>query len=779
MVLLAKSSRRLVTLDDHTQHVRDEAARLLAARPFMAAKYLRRTGRDLAALLDTCALWHDTGKAHPTWQGACQLDHAESIRLGKNVGVHLQRSGIRHEMDSLRRMSEAKVSLPRCGYVAVAAHHRKLSRYHEKRWLQDDKGRFEPFWSQFRKLSAELRHDVAEHFDSAIVRRYEYSGPRALLQLADGRASAQEDMAPGESLPLLRAFDYEFPHATRRGVQEVVARHWDEPFLMLRAPTGAGKTDAALLWAQRQVEAGRADRLAIAMPTRFTANALAISTSASLSSTGLYHSSAWYQAKKKNPHGDWKLKRQLDAETFLAREIQSPIAVTTLDHLCICLTGAREDHHAIFWGLAHSCVVVDEADFYDPFTQRNMVVLLRALRLLEVPVLVMSATVPESAREMYALSGLRAETIHEDTSGADRVRCRLHRAGPAASPDDIALLLQRALDGEPTIIYANTVKRAQKYLDWLSSRGLGSDDVFLYHSRFTEPDKAQIEERLSERLGPQAWKSGRARGVAILTQIGELSVNISADLMISDLCPLDRLAQRAGRLSRFDDRADGRGQVVGELHLVEPARLSKGGEMEAYPAPYGKYLQGQGWVESRALSESNAWLKEGEYSAWRWVEGVNGLYPQVEAEDARIRKNRRALEESVVVNWLIGPAAQPEQDDDQTHVWKSRDIAPQQTVYAGAQASSFLADDVEGLSFSTRQKFREWALEHGIQVYAYEVKKALLNAALEERVVSVGEDTERIFLVPQRFYDKLYGLRLGGQEDESSEGSSGGEDDDS
>jgi CRISPR-associated endonuclease/helicase Cas3 len=699
------------------------------------------------------------------------------VRLGKSVGVNLQRSGIRHEMDSLRRMSEAKVALPRCGYVAVAAHHRKLSRYHEKRWMGDDRGKFEPFWKHFCHLSAELRHDKREHFDDAIARRYEYSGLRAMLQLADGRASAGEDMAQGESLPTLRPFSYKFPHKTRRGVQEVVAQVWDEPFAMLRAPTGAGKTDAALLWAQHQIEAGRADRLVIAMPTRFTANALAISTAASLSATGLYHSSAWYQAKKKNPDSDWQLKRQLDAETSLARELQSPITVTTLDHLCICLTGAREDHHAIFWGLAHSCVVVDEADFYDPFTQRNMVVLLRALRLLQVPVLVMSATVPESARELYALSGLRAEQIHEDSSDSDRVRCRLYRAGQSVSPEDIEPLLERALNGEPTIIYANTVKRAQKYLSWLLSHGMDAEDVVLYHSRFTEPDKARIEERLSEMLGPQAWKDGLARGVAVLTQIGELSVNISADLMISDLCPLDRLAQRAGRLSRFGDRADGRGKVVGELHLVEPARPAKDGTPQPYPAPYGKYLQGQGWEESRVLRESNAWLQAGQYSARRWVEGVNDLYPEVEPEDARTRKNRRVLEESAVANWLLGPVAQVEEDEGGTHAWKSRDVPPQHTVYAGVQSPSVIAEDVQGLYFSTRQKFREWALEHGIQVYAYEAKKALQNEAIEKRTVSVGEDTEEIFLVPERLYSELYGLRLGGDEDESAE-TSGGHDDD-
>ena len=176
----------------------------------------------------------------------------------------------------------------------------------------------------------------------------------------------------------------------------------------------------------------------------------------------------------------------------MARLLETPITVTTLDHLCICLSGTREDHHSIFFNLAHSCVVIDEADFYDAFTQANVVVLLRALRLLNVPVLIMSATLPESFRVLYG-----APKVYEDTSDSQRVRCRLKRRNtPVVRPSDVANLLQPAIEGKPTIIYANTVQRAQRYYRWFLRNGASPDEVVLYHSRFTEPDKVGIEERL-------------------------------------------------------------------------------------------------------------------------------------------------------------------------------------------------------------------------------------------------------------------------------------------
>jgi CRISPR-associated endonuclease/helicase Cas3 len=387
---LAKPSG--VLLEDHISNLLDEAEQILATRPFVVNKYRKRTGEDFSVSLKLSARWHDKGKEHPDWQNPCQKDHEESKRRGKDYGENLRRANIRHEMASLEFMKRlnANVSLP--VQAAVAAHHAKLSHRHRDRWHQSKYPEFEKFWKEFTFESSTLRISERGDFEKAISKRYYFDGPRAWLQLIDHRASAFEQ---NEALPPLVAFAYKFPHVEKRGVQRIIEDLWDEPFAILRAPTGAGKTDAALLWAQHQIEAERADHLVIAMPTRFTANALAINTTKTLSATGLYHSTAWYQRIKDNNSPPLTEKRFIDKEQELARKLEVPCTVTTIDHLCICLTGTREDHHAIFFGLANACLVIDEADFYDDFTQQNIVVLLRALRELEVPVLLMSATVPE------------------------------------------------------------------------------------------------------------------------------------------------------------------------------------------------------------------------------------------------------------------------------------------------------------------------------------------------------------------------------------------------
>ncbi len=748
--VLAKPSG--ILLVDHTRHLHEQADEYFALRPYPVAKYKERTGEDLRALVRSAIDWHDTGKQHHKWQKACQLDHAEYKDKGKTSGKNLQKTKIRHEMHSLFLAEQNKRTLAETVRVAIAAHHAKLSYKAEERWQTDDDSKYHSLWCGFTRLKGTV--DYGE-FDIAIRERYRFGGVRALLQLFDHRASAKEAK---DDLPPFDTFHYDFPYKAKdaegnvvldghgnpvlslRGVQSIVAELYDEPVGILRAPTGSGKTDAALLWAKHQIENGRADRLVIAMPTRFTASALAIATSDTLGSSGVYHSSAWVQRNDKS-----KLAKK---EHELARLLETPITVTTVDHLCICLTGRREDHHAIFWGLAHSCVVIDESDFYDAFTQANLVVLLRALRLLGVPVLIMSATVPDSFRELYARSGYAIKSISEDKDKATVPRCNVVRHDSLVEkPEDIADLLSQGEDGKPLIIYANTVARAQAYFDYWQEKGFES--VVLYHSRFTETDKKRIEGELLDMLGKEAWASETSRGIAILTQIGELSINISADRMISDLAPLDRLVQRIGRLSRF-------GENVGEITIIEPAKKE-----EPYPAPYGTYRTGSGWIASDALVQTGTLFTEGEYTREDLVVLVDRLYPEVAEDSERVKINRRKLEENSIGNWLIVPMRQMTEDADEDEEWSCRDIGPQRTVYAQWE----IGISGENASFPTWGSFNEYAQSRAINIPIYEFNKALENGWIEKESIGVGDDTEDIYRVIDQFYDTRRGVSFPASEE--------------
>jgi CRISPR-associated endonuclease/helicase Cas3 len=245
-----------------------------------------------------------------------------------------------------------------------------------------------------------------------------------------------------------------------------------------------------------------------------------------------------------------------------------------------------------------------------------------------------------------------------------------------------------------------------------------------------------------------------------------MSVNISADLMISDLCPIDRLAQRAGRLSRFKERFDEKENVIGELFIVEPFNLNKKtGVSELYPAPYGEYQNG--WIASDYLTRSNELLTEKEYSAKTFVDLVNTLYPVISDDSVSTRENQKKLSDMIFQNWLILPAEEVKEDDEQTLKWRCRDIPPQVTVYVEESKSNFMDED--SIPFKNKTKLRQWENSHSLNIYPYEFDKAVKDANVSERHYIFGYDeSEKIskYIVKSTCYSKELGLDWSGVNDD-------------
>lgn len=735
-----------ITLQQHTDNVLAEADYVIASFPLAFEKYLNTTGKDLTKRLKGAIKYHDEGKKHPLWQNACQKDYENFLEwqkinrgdferfAGKNkelAGKNLRHTGVRHEINSLIRHINDNFSEP--VKVAIAAHHSKLSRKHERRWIDNSSGaNSDKLWAEFVNLNACFRNHHS--FRDAVVKHYEFAGVRVFLQLSDRRASAREN----KDIPInFLKFNYTFPnHWQKRNVQKIAEQYSQEDLLLIRAPTGAGKTDASLLWASLQIANKKAERLIIAMPTRFTSNALSINVAENLSSTGLYHSSAWFTKFHKKVKSGKIDKREARKEHEMARQLLAPVTVCTIDHLLMALTLTREDQHTITFNLANSCVVIDEADFYDEFTQANILVLLEALKILKVPVMIMSASLPEASIEMYKTTGFRINSIKEDTSDNERIRCDVKVKTEYTALGDIEDLLQKCCIEGKAIIYANTVARAMEFYVWFKKRNI---EPILYHSRFTEPHKAAKEKLLLDALGKEAWENGIANGIAILTQIGEMSVNISADIMISEVCPIDRLVQRAGRLSRFDKTK------IGELYIVIPQKNEV-----LYPAPYGTYVAKQGWEANKALLKTIDLLECKGYSANDFVEFINIVYPTFENFQVKAKENATLLKQKFVSDWIILPLEQTKEDVIDSQEWKSRDIVGNDTVFVSYPDSDY---------FYYWQDFLEFKIENSVDISSYMVRKGIKNGRIITKKIKVADDEVNIFIALNS-YSMEIGLQL-------------------
>lgn len=262
--ILAKPSG--ITLEQHSSDVMSEMSDICQIFIGTCEKYKKLTGKDLAMRLSVSAKWHDNGKACKTWQEACRKDFHNYLLWKQNhpdhsfkeyssekrneAGCHLKNVGIRHEFYSLDKA--VTTNMPISILAAIAAHHGKLGLGFEDKWMSNPS--FKQFWNVFRKTS----NDISEKENLPLVcdKLLEFDTIRGLLRFADHRASAKED---GEFVPQLSFFDYHFPFDDKRGIQKLVEDNWNNEILLVRAPTGAGKTDASLLWASRQIAAHKAD----------------------------------------------------------------------------------------------------------------------------------------------------------------------------------------------------------------------------------------------------------------------------------------------------------------------------------------------------------------------------------------------------------------------------------------------------------------------------------------------------------------------------------------
>jgi CRISPR-associated endonuclease/helicase Cas3 len=372
----------------------------------------------------------------------------------------------------------------------------------------------------------------------------------------------------------------------QKAVDDIPAKILEEPSLVIiEAPTGEGKTEAALAIAHRLAKLGGAsgsDDLYFALPTTATSNQMYIRLQQYLDESlelktgiNLVHGQAFFV--KDDLTTNSLINGQADSKLDLMnwfnpkkKALLSSFGVGTVDQLELSAMNVR--HNALrMIGLAGKTVILDEVHAYDAYMSTIIQHTLSWLSAMGTSVILLSATLPFSRRQELIRAYLDEQLIdfkpnlEYPSLTVVNKNSKWEVSPPAAQSDrqiQIQLLTNSGMDpvekanwliqevehGGCACWITNTVNRSQELYSAVRAVAHSDINCLLLHSRFPLDRRQEIEKELRLNYGPGGNRPERS--IVIGTQVLEQSLDLDFDVMVSDLAPLDLILQRAGRLHR-------------------------------------------------------------------------------------------------------------------------------------------------------------------------------------------------------------------------------------
>ena len=367
-------------------------------------------------------------------------------------------------------------------------------------------------------------------------------------------------------------------------VQEDFFNSVDAPgTYILEVDMGKGKTEAALYAAYRLLEKKKATGIYFALPTKLTSLAiyermlsfLEKITSGNSPAKLVFQNAYLYLnsfAESSSPGGDWFDGRK--------RGILAPFGVGTIDQALMSVINVKHSSLRAF-GLSGKVVIIDELHSYDEYTGSLISILVHLIRKLGGTVIILSATLRleakksvlglNSSNKCYPLItySYNGNDLHEKSTQKSNDKCiKIVHANLKTGIDTV---LQTALNGGKVLWITNTVDEAQKIYSIFISRCENTTvNVGLLHSHFLQNDRKRIEDEFIPFFGK---KPKRSEGGVILvgTQVLEQSLDIDADLMVTEIAPMDMLLQRIGRLWRHPTNDNKRPCIHPKCIILHPS----------------------------------------------------------------------------------------------------------------------------------------------------------------------------------------------------------------
>lgn len=311
--------------------------------------------------------------------------------------------------------------------------------------------------------------------------------------------------------------------------------------IVLTAPTGSGKTEAAMMWLHRQIKEYGQGRSFYILPFTASINAMFERLDEKMHGNneivGLVHGklSEYIESRFEEEAYSVKneiLKRELK-ENY--RALVPPLKVATPFQLLKSIFGLKGFEKGIF-EMSGGYFIFDEIHAYDPEVTAQIKVLIEfATKYLNVSVCLMTATLPTFLKKEFAEAiGTYTEISANTELYQSFIRHHI-KVFQGLLSEHLDAIQQRLDDGDKVLVVCNSVEQAQNVY-----KKLNSERKVLLHGRFNGVDRNLKEREL---------KSEEVR-LLVGTQAIEVSLDIDYDVIFTEPAPLDALLQRFGRVNR-------------------------------------------------------------------------------------------------------------------------------------------------------------------------------------------------------------------------------------
>ncbi|NDW13600.1 CRISPR-associated helicase Cas3' [Bacteroides sp. 214] len=503
--------------------------------------------------LKNCIILHDTGKAHREFQ-----------RMLKNL--HNKWNGQRHEIFSVILASCINLTEKEKIYIlpVILCHHKSFDELYsrieydykneddflldiltdcktnfreelnqiDKRIISEILGEYE---IKFQDEDSNLNiHTFINQLKSKVIFKSSNISVEYLLLIGALKQCDHLASAGITKLKQLNEGDFSFthkfpPHFHQKRASETAGN------IILKSPTGSGKTEAAFLWVENEIKNRGQGRVFYVLPFTASINAMyeRLNREVYDNKVGMLHG-------KVTQYLDAKMSEDSSIEGVTLNEdfktLVTPVKIVTPFQLLKHLFGLKGYEKGLFeWAGAY--FIFDEIHAYEPNVFAQIVALLKfAIQKLHVHVLVMTATLPQYLhKELEAALG-NHEFIQADTALYNEFMRHQVFMLPGLLSDSLKCI-QRVLDigKEKVLIVCNTVEQAQ-----IVYNELDCTNKVLLHGRFNNRDRVKKERELK----------GDSVKLLVGTQAIEVSLDIDYDIIYTEPAPLDALIQRFGRVNR-------------------------------------------------------------------------------------------------------------------------------------------------------------------------------------------------------------------------------------